>query len=77
MALTCWDPDVPATVGFSHWVRVGMPASLTSLPEGAGAESGEWTDGLTDWGESGYGGMAPPPGESFARDVVEQSSTRA
>lgn len=63
LALTCWDPDAPTTVGFSHWVRVGMPASLMSLPEGAGTETGEWTDGLSDWGETGYGGMAPPPGD--------------
>jgi hypothetical protein len=63
LAITCWDPDAPTTVGFSHWVRVGMPASITSLAEGAGTESGEWTDGLTDWGDTGYGGMAPPPGD--------------
>lgn len=63
LAITCWDPDAPTTVGFSHWVRVGMPASATSLPEGSGTRSGEWADGLTDWGETGYGGMAPPMGD--------------
>jgi len=63
LALSCWDPDAPTTVGFAHWVRVGMPPSLAELPEGAGAERGEWQDGLTDWGEHGYGGMAPPAGD--------------
>lgn len=63
LAITCWDPDAPTTVGFSHWVRVGMSPSLSSLGEGAGTETGEWTDGITDWGDNGYGGMAPPAGD--------------
>ena len=60
VAVTCWDPDAPTTVGFSHWVRVGIPPSVHELSEGAGTEKGDWVDGLTDWGEQGYGGMAPP-----------------
>jgi len=63
VAVTCWDPDAPTTVGFSHWVRFDIPASQTSLAEGAGTEKGKWIDGLTDWGEHGYGGMAPPAGD--------------
>lgn len=63
LALTCWDPDAPTTVGFTHWVRVGMPTSLDGLDEGAGTERGDWQDGLSDWGEQGYGGMAPPEGD--------------
>lgn len=63
LALTCWDPDAPTTVGFTHWVRVNMPPSLRELPQGAGTVRGEWKDGITDWGEQGYGGMAPPQGD--------------
>ena len=63
LALTCWDPDAPTAVGCSHWIRVGRPASLEELAEGAGSESGDWQDGITDWGERGYGGMAPPKGD--------------
>ena len=63
LAVTCYDPDAPTTVGFSHWVRFGIPASVRSLDEGAGTEDGEWTDGITDWGEHHYGGMAPPAGD--------------
>jgi Raf kinase inhibitor-like YbhB/YbcL family protein len=59
-ALTCWDPDAPTTVGFCHWVRFDIPADVTSLEEAAGAG----TDGFSDWGESAYGGMAPPAGDS-------------
>ncbi|HUA94208.1 MAG TPA: YbhB/YbcL family Raf kinase inhibitor-like protein [Acidimicrobiales bacterium] len=63
VAVTCWDPDAPTTVGFSHWVRFDIPASQTSFDEGAGTEKGQWIDGLTDWGDHGYGGMAPPAGD--------------
>ncbi len=63
LALTCWDPDAPTTVGFSHWVRVNMPPSLDELPEGAGTDRGQWQDAITDWGDHGYGGMAPPQGD--------------
>jgi Raf kinase inhibitor-like YbhB/YbcL family protein len=63
LAITCWDPDAPTTVGFSHWVRFDIPSSRTEMPEGAGTEAGDWVDGFTDFGESHYGGMAPPPGD--------------
>ncbi|MGH8988272.1 MAG: YbhB/YbcL family Raf kinase inhibitor-like protein [Acidimicrobiales bacterium] len=69
LVLTCWDPDAPTTVGFSHWVRVNMPPSLEELPEGAGTERGQWQDGITDWGAQGYGGMAPPEGDPPHRYV--------
>jgi Raf kinase inhibitor-like YbhB/YbcL family protein len=63
VAVTCYDPDAPTTVGFTHWVRFGIPPSVRSLDEGAGTEDGQWTDGFTDWGERHYGGMAPPSGD--------------
>ncbi len=63
LAVTCWDPDAPTTVGFSHWVRFDIPAGVTSLAEGAGAAGGPGINGFSDWGESAYGGMAPPAGD--------------
>lgn len=63
LAVTCHDPDAPTTVGFTHWVRFGIPPTVRSLDEGAGTEAGQWTDGFTDWGERRYGGMAPPAGD--------------
>jgi len=59
-AITCYDPDAPTTVGFTHWIRFDIPASVTALPAGSG-EPG--IHGFTDWGESKYGGMAPPAGD--------------
>lgn len=66
VALTCWDPDAPTTVGFCHLILANLPAGTTELPEGA--LSGEdppagGTFGMCDWGSVGYGGMGPPPGD--------------
>jgi Raf kinase inhibitor-like YbhB/YbcL family protein len=59
-AVSCWDPDAPTTVGFCHWIRFGLPADCHKLDE---ADSAVGTDGFSDWGESAYGGMAPPAGD--------------
>jgi Raf kinase inhibitor-like YbhB/YbcL family protein len=59
-AVTCYDPDAPTTVGFTHWVLFNVPASVHSI-EAGGSPGG--VTGFSDWGESAYGGMAPPPGD--------------
>jgi Raf kinase inhibitor-like YbhB/YbcL family protein len=76
-AITCWDPDAPTTVGFTHWLRYDIPVTTTSLDEAT--DSKEGAEGFTDWGESAYGGMAPPAGDPahhyqftvYALDVAE------
>ncbi len=70
VAVTIWDPDAPTGIGFVHWVRFDIPPDVTSFDEGAGTEDGPWVDGFTDWGETGYGGMAPPPGDEPHRYIV-------
>jgi Raf kinase inhibitor-like YbhB/YbcL family protein len=63
--ITCYDPDAPTTVGFWHWTLFDIPAPVTSLAEGAGAPGAQPHGsilGYTDFGFSGYGGAAPPPG---------------
>lgn len=70
LAITCYDPDAPTTVGFSHWVLFNLPADLRTLPAGAGAPGKGpkgAVSGLTDFGENGYGGLAPPPGDPAHR----------
>jgi Raf kinase inhibitor-like YbhB/YbcL family protein len=66
IAVTCHDPDAPTPVGFCHWVMFNLPADLDHLDAGAGdpgkAPAGSVL-GFTDWGESKWGGCAPPPGD--------------
>jgi len=57
-ALIMDDPDAMEAVGkvWVHWVVWNIPTKQNQMPEGAydGAE------GMTDFGEVGYGGPAPP-----------------
>ncbi|MGH9044668.1 MAG: YbhB/YbcL family Raf kinase inhibitor-like protein [Acidimicrobiales bacterium] len=59
-AITCHDPDAPTGVGFSHWVAFDIDESVHDLDRGLKVPG---VSGLTDWGETSYGGMAPPPGD--------------
>lgn len=59
LALLCHDPDAPLTRGFTHWVVYGIPPDATGIPQGGG---GDFTEGANDFGNTGYGGPAPPPG---------------
>lgn len=59
-AVTCWDPDAPTSVGFTHWLVFDIPASVHELAAGATPPG---VSGVTDWGENTWGGMAPPAGD--------------
>lgn len=65
VAVSCWDPDAPTTVGFCHLIVADLPAGTTELAEGALGSSppAGARYGLCDWGTPGYGGMGPPPGD--------------
>jgi Raf kinase inhibitor-like YbhB/YbcL family protein len=66
-ALSMYDPDAPTTVGFVHWLLFNIDPSVTSLAAGAGAAGSNPQGsgmGYTDFGNSDYGGAAPPPGDA-------------
>ncbi|HTX24194.1 MAG TPA: YbhB/YbcL family Raf kinase inhibitor-like protein [Steroidobacteraceae bacterium] len=66
-ALLMHDPDAPGSQGFWHWIVYDIPATVSSLPAGAGdAHKGLMPagaiQGRSDFGVVGYGGPCPPPG---------------
>ncbi|MET1073316.1 MAG: YbhB/YbcL family Raf kinase inhibitor-like protein [Umezawaea sp.] len=73
-AVTVYDPDAPTMSGFWHWAVANIPATVTSLPEGAGDDTGS---GLpeqafqlpNDARASRFVGGAPPAGHGPHRYV--------
>jgi Raf kinase inhibitor-like YbhB/YbcL family protein len=73
-AVTVYDPDAPTGSGWWHWVIFNIPRDTTSLPAGAGKPDGGGApqgsiQSMTDFGQPGYGGPCPPPGDKPHRYV--------
>ncbi len=74
-AVTMYDPDAPTGSGFWHWAVANIPASVTSLPTGAGSEDGaKLPKGAfqlpNEIRTKRYVGAAPPPGDGPHRYII-------
>ena len=64
-AIICDDPDAPRGT-WTHWVAFNLSPSLHGLTEGVPTHvtlPDGASQGTNDFGRSGYGGPAPPPGK--------------
>lgn len=69
-AITVFDPDARSGKGWWHWLVFNIPHMVTHLPAGDGShKSGSVPNGSVqsknDFGNSGYGGLCPPPGSGM------------
>lgn len=64
LALVMDDPDAvdPAGMIWDHWVVWNVPTDV-EIPEGWDPADDGAVEGENDFGETGYGGPAPPDGE--------------
>lgn len=74
LALTFYDPDAPTGSGWWHWVVVNIPPTANGLVRDAGNRAGNLLPAgaiqvRTDFGEPGYGGACPPPGDKPHRYI--------
>ena len=68
-AVTMYDPDASTGSGWWHWLIFDIPSDVQALNSNAGDPMSELApvgsiQSKTDFGQGGYGGACPPPGDS-------------
>jgi Raf kinase inhibitor-like YbhB/YbcL family protein len=68
LAVTIYDLDVPTGGDWWHWVIFNIPVNVMGLAKGAGDPQAKLApagsiQSRNDFGEAGYGGPCPPPGD--------------
>jgi Raf kinase inhibitor-like YbhB/YbcL family protein len=66
LVLTLRDPDAPSGT-FTHWLVGGITPDADGLDEGELPDGA--VEGVNDFGEEGYDGPQPPPGDQPHRYV--------
>lgn len=62
LVLLVEDPDAPGDTPFVHWLVAGLDPGTVGFEAGAVSEGA--VEGRNDFGETGWGGPAPPAGET-------------
>ena len=73
-AITVYDPDAPTGSGWWHWIIFNIPAKVRHLDVDAGnieknIAPKDSVQSVTDFGQPGFGGACPPPGDKPHRYV--------
>ena len=70
--VSIYDPDAPTISGWWHWGVYNIPADCNSIPEGKLPEggAGNFSEIITDYGSTGYGGCYPPEGDKPHRYIL-------
>lgn len=73
-AVTIYDPDAPTGSGWWHWVLFNLPRDTQAIAATAGQSGGAALpagaiQSLTDYGQPGFGGACPPPGDKPHRYI--------
>ncbi len=68
-AVTVYDPDAPTGSGWWHWVIFDIPNNIHALERNAGDNQSSSApkgsiQSTTSFGQSGFGGACPPPGDN-------------